>query len=228
LSAEVVQRGLPLVKQALQTGETQMFEIQIPLNADTTFYEARVASSSKNEALVMVRDVTHRKRAEKRLEYISSHDALSGLYNRAHFEEEFARQELGRSFFPVSVVMADVDGMKVVNDTRGHDAGDALLQRAATVLTAAFRADDVVCRIGGDEFAVLLPGADRSAAEKAMARVKDILTIHNSSVRGAPLSISFGVATGEEGCKLADIMREADNRMYQEKQAKKTAAATVL
>jgi len=228
LSAEVVQRGLPLVKQALQTGETQMFEIQIPLNADTTFYEARVASSSKNEALVMVRDVTHRKRAEKRLEYISSHDALSGLYNRAHFEEEFARQELGRSFFPVSIVMADVDGMKVVNDTRGHDAGDALLQRAATVLTAAFRADDVVCRIGGDEFAVLLPGADRSAAEKAMARVKDILTIHNSSVRGAPLSISFGVATGEEGCKLADIMREADNRMYQEKQAKKTAAATVL
>jgi len=220
LSAEVVQRGLPLVKQALQTGETQLFEIQIPLNNETAFYEARVAASSRNEALVMVRDVTESKRAQKRLEYVGSHDALSGLYNRAHFEEEFARQELGKSFFPVSVVMADVDGMKAVNDTKGHDAGDVLLQRAATVLIAAFRAEDVVCRIGGDEFAVLLPGADISAAEKALARVREILAIHNSNVHGTPLSISIGSATGEEGCKLAEIMREADNRMYQEKQAK--------
>ena len=227
LSAEVVQRGLPLVKQSLQTGETQVFEIQIPLNDETAFYEARVAASSKNEALVMVRDVTHRKRAEKRLEYVGSHDALSGLYNRAHFEEEFARQEVGRSFFPVSVVMADVDGMKAVNDTKGHGAGDVLLQRAATVLIAAFRAEDVVCRIGGDEFAVLLPGADRSAAEKALARVREILAIHNSNVHGTPLSISIGAATGEEGCKLAEIMREADTRMYQEKQAKKAGAMSV-
>jgi diguanylate cyclase (GGDEF)-like protein len=227
LSAEVVQRGLPLVKQALQTGETQMFEIQIPLNGETAFYEARVAASSKNEALVMVRDVTHRKRAEKRLEYVSSHDALSGLYNRAHFEEEFARLELGSHFFPVSVVMADVDGMKAVNDTKGHAAGDVLLQRAATVLIAAFRAEDVVCRIGGDEFAVLLPGADRSAAEKALARVREIMAIHNSNTLGTPLSLSIGAATGEEGCKLAEIMREADTRMYQEKQAKKAGAMSV-
>ncbi len=221
LSAEVVHRGLPLVRQALQTGETQVFEIQVPLNGDTASYEARVAASSRNEALVMVRDVTERKRAQKRLEYVSSHDALSGLYNRAYFEEEFERLERGRSFFPVSVVMADVDGMKAVNDTQGHEAGDALLQRAATVLIAAFRSEDVVSRIGGDEFAVMLPGADRSAAEKALARVREILAIHNSNSQGSPLSLSVGAATGEEGCKLAEVMREADNRMYQEKQGKK-------
>ena len=221
LSAEVVHRGLPLVRQALQTGETQVFEIQVPLNGDTASYEARVAASSRNEALVMVRDVTERKRAQKRLEYVSSHDALSGLYNRAYFEEEFERLGRGRSFFPVSVVMADVDGMKAVNDTQGHEAGDALLQRAATVLIAAFRSEDVVSRIGGDEFAVMLPGADRSAAEKALARVREILAIHNSNSQGSPLSLSVGAATGEEGCKLAEVMREADNRMYQEKQGKK-------
>jgi len=165
--------------------------------------------------------ITESKRAQKRLEYIGSHDVLSGLYNRAYFEEEFARLERGRSFFPVSVVMADVDGMKAVNDTQGHEAGDALLQRAATVLIAAFRTEDVVSRIGGDEFAVMLPGADRSTAEKALARVREILAIHNNNTQGSPLNLSIGAATGEEGCKLAEVMREADNRMYQEKQAKK-------
>jgi len=221
LSAEVVHRGLPLVRKALQTGQTQMFEIQVPLNDDTAFYEARVAPSRENEALVMVRDVTERKRAERRLEYVSSHDALSGLYNRAHFESEFARMERAGGFFPVSVVMVDVDGMKAVNDTQGHDAGDALLQRAAAVFLTAFRAEDVVSRIGGDEFAVLLPGTDRSAAEKALARVRDILAIHNNKQGGTALSLSIGAATGDEGSRLTEIMREADNRMYREKLTKK-------
>ncbi len=227
LSAEVVRRGLPLVKRALQTGETQTFEIQVPLKGDTAFYEARVAASRENEALVMVRDVTERKRAEMRLEFVSSHDALSGLHNRAYFESEFARLERAGGPFPVSVVMVDVDGLKALNDTQGHVAGDALLRRTATVLVSTFRSGDVVSRIGGDEFAVLLPGADASVGEKALERLRKKLAIHNSEHRGIPLSFSMGVATGGEGCQLAEIMREADNRMYQDKQAKKAARAAV-
>ena len=156
---------------------------------------------------------------EEKLRYFSAHDALTGLYNRTYFEEEFTRLERGRRS-PVSILIADVDRLKAVNDTQGHDAGDVLLQRAAAVLTAAFRCEDIVARIGGDEFAVLLPGADRPAVKKAQERIKNILATHNSNVQGCPLSLSIGIATGKKGCSLAKVLKEADNRMYWEKQSK--------
>jgi diguanylate cyclase (GGDEF)-like protein/PAS domain S-box-containing protein len=165
-------------------------------------------------------DITEHKQTEERLNHITSHDALTGLCNRQYFEKESARLERGGRF-PVSVMMADVDGLKGINDSLGHAAADVLLQRAATVLSAAFRTEDVVARIGDDEFAVLLPGADRAAAEKVLTRIRDILAIHNSNVQGPTLSLSIGVATGGKGCSLSEVLREADKNMHREKQVKK-------
>ncbi|MDD5369776.1 MAG: diguanylate cyclase, partial [Anaerolineaceae bacterium] len=101
------------------------------------------------------RDITDRKKVEDELRYLSTHDRLTGIYNRGYFEEELARLDHGRQF-PVSVLMADVDGLKETNDTHGHQAGDELLRQTAEVLKSAFRAQDVVARIGGDEFGILL------------------------------------------------------------------------
>jgi len=172
------------------------------------------------QSVVSVIDITERKEMEERLRYMGTHDGLTDLYNRAFFEEEMARLERGR-VFPVSIVMADVDGLKKINDTKGHRAGDDLLKRAARVLRESFRAEDTVARIGGDEFAVILPETGARVTGTAIKRVRHSLAVHNAGYPESPLSLSMGAATGEKGDLLANVQGTADKLMYREKASKK-------
>jgi diguanylate cyclase (GGDEF)-like protein/PAS domain S-box-containing protein len=165
--------------------------------------------------VLVFRDITERKQAEDKLQYLSTHDILTGLYNRAYFEEELARLERGRHF-PVSVIVGDIDRFKATNDIHGHAAGDKVLRDAAEVIKGAFRAEDVVTRVGGDEFVILLPMTDASATIEAIARIKENLTAYNNAHSDCPLSISFGAATAKKG-PLTEALKEADKRMYREK-----------
>ncbi|MCK4534366.1 MAG: PAS domain S-box protein, partial [Syntrophobacterales bacterium] len=178
------------------------------------------AAGEKTGAIESIRDITEQKMVEKQLRYLSTHDSLTGLYSRVFFEEEVFRFERGRAF-PVSIVMLDVDDLKWVNDTRGHGAGDALLKRVAQVLGMAFRADDIAARIGGDEFAVLLPGTGISTTERIILRLKNFLINHNEKYPDLPLSLSIGVAEGFKGDSLASVQKKADELMYREKLSKK-------
>lgn len=170
--------------------------------------------------LVSIADITARKKAERYLTYLGTHDVLTGLYNRAYFEEECDRLERGRRF-PVSILIGDLDGLKEVNDAYGHSAGDDLLRRTAEVLKAGFRVEDVVARLGGDEFGVILAETDELAAIASVERIQHLVELNNTFYQGPRLSISMGVATGVKGTKLAEVQRLADDRMYQAKRQRK-------
>lgn len=160
--------------------------------------------------------------AEAQLRHASLHDPLTGLYNRVYFDEELARLERG-GISPASVIVADVDGLKAVNDQQGHAAGDELLINAALLLGSLLRRNDVLARIGGDEFCVLLPGVDEAAAISAVKRIRRALKVYNRNRETQSLSLSIGIATGD--CiAISKTLQRADANMYAEKRARQTRA----
>ncbi len=166
---------------------------------------------------VVSKEITDLKKTEEKLKYLSLHDPLTNLYNRAYFEEEMHRLDNNR-FDIVGLIMCDIDGLKLVNDTLGHDKGDELLTVASQVIRKSFRESDVVARVGGDEFAILLPNSPRSKVEEICARIRTSVQTYNKKNPGLPLGIStgFAIRTGP-GQSMAELYREADNAMYQEK-----------
>jgi diguanylate cyclase (GGDEF)-like protein/PAS domain S-box-containing protein len=187
--------------------------VNFPLEVTITLVE-------DNGYVCVLRDISERKITEERLRYMSTHDALTGFYNRAYVEGELDRLDRSRQF-PISVIIADVDCLKKVNDCHGHAAGDELLRLAAQGIAGAFRAEDMVARFGGDEFIVLLPEASDDVAARAMDRIRENLAAFNSQNRAFNVGLSLGSATAESPGTLGDAVRAADMRMYEDKHAKR-------
>jgi diguanylate cyclase (GGDEF)-like protein/PAS domain S-box-containing protein len=166
-------------------------------------------------------DISVRKMVEERLSYISLHDIMTAVYNRAFFEEEIARYEKSR-VRPISILVMDMDNLKVINDKQGHQVGDMSLQYIANIIQSSFREEDVIARIGGDEFAVLLPGVRPEMAENAKGRILNgIEKFNKANSTSAPLSLSIGCATANQNESLQEAFKFADKAMYDEKKAKK-------
>lgn len=156
-----------------------------------------------------------RKKAEDEILYLSYHDRLTGLYNRRYIEKQMEIIETAETM-PTSIIMADLNGLKLVNDTYGHEAGDKLLINAANALKRSCRENDQVARWGGDEFIILMPSGSLKDAEKVVRHI--LSEISRLNIGAIPISIAIGVAgRSEENTKMIDVLREAENRMYRQK-----------
>jgi len=167
---------------------------------------------------VALTDISARKKAEAYLEYLGKHDVLTKLHNRAFYTEELNRLER-KSLRPVSAITMDLNGLKEANDQLGNDAGDTLLRRFGEVLNGVVSRPNHAARIGGDEFTVLMPGADAKAAESMVEMIHELLHINNQFYSNLPLSVSIGVATSRPGESMEDMIRRADLAMYADKRA---------
>lgn len=166
--------------------------------------------------LVAIEDITVRKKAEEYLRYLGTHDVMTGVYNRAYFEEKLV--ELGKDRHkPISIIIADLNGLKTVNDTLGHQAGDSLIRRMAEVLKASLDENDLAARIGGDEFALILPDRDEEGAKESVERIKSLIVLNNKYYREPELSMSLGAATSRPNLSLEKVIALADDAMYEDK-----------
>ena len=176
------------------------------------------AAGAVTGAVLVFRDVTEEKRRQQEITYLSYHDALTGLYNRAFFDEELRRLNTDRQL-PISVIMGDVNGLKLANDVFGHAEGDRVLITIARILSQSTRSDDILARIGGDEFCILLPKTSSAAAQNICRRIlrkcreyglrNDVIT---------PPSISMGVATKTDVAEpITETMKIAEQLMYKRK-----------
>jgi len=165
--------------------------------------------------VIVFRDFTEKREKQKQIEYLSFHDHLTGLYNRRYMEDSIKRLDTKRNM-PFSIIVTDVNGLKLTNDAYGHDMGDKLLIKVSDILKNSCRKEDIICRVGGDEFVVLLPGIDEKKAEEITDRIVE--ESHNTSLDSVIISLAVGYATKIRADKdILEVYKEADNKMYKNK-----------
>jgi diguanylate cyclase (GGDEF)-like protein/PAS domain S-box-containing protein len=210
------------VDAVLQIGESLQFDHKGQRDNKyflRTFNPIRNAEGLVTAVTVVSTDITRQKELEKSLRLISITDSLTGLYNRRGLFA-LAEQQLklvNRSKQWLSVLYADLDNLKEINDQFGHQEGDAALTRAADILRTTYRESDIIARIGGDEFVVIIVSDERRSSQAIHGRLQQNLNAHNEGTKAAYiLSLSTGIAMydPQHPVSFEDLLREADRFMY--------------
>lgn len=216
LPADLAQKTLASTEMALTSKTLQTFEYQLKFSGEFRYYEARISACGEQDVVAIVRDITARKHMEAQLQYLGLHDTLTALYNRSYFEETLRRaDEAGDS--SVGMIICDFDGLRVINDTLGHAAGDNALKAVAGILQECFPFGEPIARIGGDEFAIVLFSNIPLVFEEACRRIRTRITRHNGSHSVIPLSVSMGFSLCTATGGYQAMFKEANNNMYREK-----------
>ncbi len=218
MPAEIAAHYHRCIKDAIATGKTQFYEYNINIRGALCYCDMRFSKVGDNRVLAMMRDMTAIKHSEAQLEFLSVHDALTGVYNRTYFEEAM-RKAAWQGKRGIAILVCDVDGLKLINDTLGHRAGDDLLRVVAAGLrSTVVSGGDIVARIGGDEFAVIIYAPDKNRIEQAIAKMRQFVVDYNSKNPQLPLSLSIGWAADFATSRNAEeLFKLADNDMYRQK-----------
>lgn len=179
----------------------------IYIDWNITFYENHIYGAGRN--------VTYLIEKEEEIHFLSFHDKLTGLYNRAYFEEELKRLDNNRNL-PLSIIMGDVNGLKIINDVFGHLAGDKMLITIANILESSCRKGDIIARWGGDEFVILLPNTPINIVEEIIERIMNNCNNSELDLQYANISLGYAVKDRKD-INIVDVLVEAEDNMYKNK-----------
>ena len=161
------------------------------------------------------RDFTKKKKQQDRIRKLSFEDHLTGLYNRRYYETELKRLDVERNL-PLSTMVIDVNGLKLINDAFGHSKGDDILIKSAQAIKNNLREDEIAARVGGDEFSIILPKCENKHASKIAERIKE--NIDNYTEESVPFSLSIGFYTKEKSDEeISEVLKKAESKMYTNK-----------
>lgn len=172
-------------------------------------------SPKQNQFAVLISDITERVEKEKEIQYLSLNDQLTGVYNRRYYEEQLIALDKEENY-PLSLIMGDVNGLKLVNDSFGHQVGDELLIKVADILRKSCRNTDIITRIGGDEFVIMLPNTDIHQSRTIVDRIRHYSSQEN--IKSIEVSISFGYGTkSNKGESITRLFKQIEDDMYRNK-----------
>ena len=190
------------------------------------FSEEKDLNNNVSAVIISARDITDRKVIEEKIRYKSYHDELTGLHNRAYFNEKL--EELNHEeYMPLSIILADLNGLKITNDTLGHKAGDQLLIRVSRILEETCREEDIIARIGGDEFVILLPNTTKEITREICDKIKTVCK--KSPKDPIKPSVGLGYATKKNNSEPIDVVfKTAEDNMYHNKMYESESSSTTI